>query len=82
MVRDNCFAYDEKRLKEYFPGTMEEREWTYRNCMILKRLYCAFEECTFYKTQKFLDEENRLCQKRLKELGIDKKMREKYYANK
>lgn len=77
-VRSDCFFYDEKHLKETLPGIGVEREWTYRNCRILHRLYCAFEECTFYKTQKKLDDEKMQCQRRLKDIGRDKEMIEKY----
>lgn len=72
-VRTNCWAYTEIDRIEYIPGTLRQISTKYRECRILRRMYCAFEECTYYKTQKQLDEERWRCEQRLKRLEEEKK---------
>lgn len=68
MIKEDCFAYSEDRRVEYLPSTGRKVYVKHHECRILRRIYCTFEDCTFYKTQRFLDEERRRCSLRLKRL--------------
>lgn len=76
-ARDNCFAYSEKVSKEWIPGTDRWRKFLHLECRALRRMYCTFEDCNFFKTQAFLDEERRRCSQRLKRIEEEKKRERK-----
>ncbi len=63
-TKTNCFAYSEKMTTEWIPAINRSRKFLHLECSILRRMYCTFEECTFYKTQAFLDAERARCAKR------------------